>query len=392
MKKLFATGGVLGLLLLCGCVTHVRTVDLTGDIMVDAPRAIAGGPARDRVLWEYRLAAACLRRGDFAQAKQNLDDALLTLGGIYGKDPNAKKARSYFAKENEKTFIGEPYERVMAYYYRGILYWMDGEPDNARACFRTAELEDSSSEGQQYNGDYVLPDYLDGLATAKLGGDGSDAFKRALDDCKSFAKPPPYDTKANVLVFLEFGPGPRKTAGGRYHEELHFFVPETRVISATLQIEGQTINLGPYDDLGFQATTRGGRVMDHILGNKAVFKSTTDAVGTGAIVGGAIAASSRDQTSQEVGIGLIAAGIISKIVSESTTPQADVRMWDNLPRYLSFAALELAPGPHTATVEFHSRFGDVVPNLTKTITINVPADKRDKVVFVGDTSATPQTL
>ena len=344
------------------------------------------------VLWEYRLAAACLRRGDFAQAKRNLDDALLTLGGIYGKDPNAKKSRSYFYKENEKTFIGEPYERVMAYFYRGIIYWMDGEPDNARACFRTGELEDSSSEGDQYNGDYVLPDYLDGLISDKLGGDGSDACKRALDDCKKFAKPPPYDTKANVLVFVEFGPGPRKYAAGRYREELHFTVPESPVISATIQIEGQTINIGPYDDLGFQATTRGGRVMDHVLANKAVFKATTDVVGNAAIVGGAIAASSRDQTSEEVGLGLIAAGIISKVISANTTPAADVRTWDNLPRYLSFAALELPPGPHAATVQFHGRYGEVMPNLTKTVTINVPDDKRDKVVFVGDTSATPLTL
>jgi hypothetical protein len=31
------------------------------------------------------------------------------------------------------VFIGEPYERAMAYYYRGLLYWRDGEIDNARA-------------------------------------------------------------------------------------------------------------------------------------------------------------------------------------------------------------------------------------------------------------------
>jgi len=32
-----------------------------------------------------------------------------------------------------------------------------------------------------------------------------------------------------------------------------------------------------------------------------------------------------------------------------------------------------------------------MPSLTKTITINVPAEKRDQVVFVSDTSLTPQT-
>ena len=393
MKKILFAFSAGVLLLLCGCVTNkVKQIDLTGDIMVDGPRAIAEGPRRDKVLWQYRVAAAAMRRGDYALAKQMLDDALLTLGGIYGKDANAKKSRSYFQSENQKTFIGEPYERVMAYYYRGILYWMDGEPDNARACFRTGQLEDSSSEGEQYTGDYVLLDYLDGLASDKLGDDGSDAFQRAEKLSTHFAKPPPYDKKANVLFFVEFGPGPRKFATGRYREELRFSVPQSPVNSATVKVENDAVHLGPYDDLGFQATTRGGRVMDHVLANKAVFKTTTDVAGNAAIIGGAVAASSRNQTSEEVGLGLIAAGVISKFVSAATTPEADIRTCDNLPRYLTFAAVELPPGPHTATVEFQDRFGNPMPQLTKTITINVPADKHDKVVFVSDASTTPQTL
>lgn len=381
-------------LALCGCATEkVHTIQLTGDIMIDGPRAIAEGPARDRSLWEYRVAAAAMRRGDYATAKKMLDDALVTLDGIYGKDPNAKKSRSYFNAENKKTFIGEPYERVMAYYYRGILYWMDGEPDNARACFRTAQLEDSSSEGEQYNSDYVLLDYLDGFASTKIGDDGTAPFERAEKLAKHFAPPPAYDKNANVLMFVEFGPGPVKFATGRYREELRFRVPDSPVHTAMVKCEGRTITLGPYDDLGFQATTRGGRVMDHVLANKAVFKTATDVAGTTAIIAGAdTALLSRNQVGTEVGLGLLAAGLITKAVSHATTPEADTRMWDNLPRYLSFAALELTPGPHTVTVEFQDRFGGPMPFLTKTLTINVPADKHDKVVFVSDTSTTPQSL
>jgi hypothetical protein len=381
-------------LLAAGCITKVRELDLTGNIMIDAPRAIAEGPPRDKVLWQYRLAEADLCTGNDQQAKQTLDDALLTLGGIYGKDPAAKKSRSYFYKENEKTFIGEPYERVMAYYYRGILYWMDGELDNARACFRTGELEDSSSEGDQYTSDYVLLDYLDGFATTKLGGDGSDAFKRAEDLATHFAKPPPYNVKDNVLFFVQFGPGPKKYATGRYREELRFRVPVSPDHSAVINVDNdETMHIGPYDDLGFQATTRGGRVMDHVLANKAVFKTSTDIAGDTAIVGGAgVLANTQGQTGAEVGLGLIAAGIITKVVSANAHPEADVRTWDNLPRYLSFAAMHLAPGPHTATIEFQDLYGQTIPYLTKTFTITVPADNHDKVVFVSDTSSSPQSL
>jgi tetratricopeptide (TPR) repeat protein len=378
------------LLMMAGCATPKHRIQLTGDIMVDGPRMITNGPPQDRVLWEYRTAAAAMRLGRYDYAKELLDDALLTAGGI-STDKSAKLARSYFHPEATKTFIGEPYERVMAYYYRGILYWMDGEPDNARACFRSAAIQDADADKHEYAADYVVLDYLDGLASMKLNEDGSDAIQRADAEVR-LARPPPPDPKANVLFFLEFDPGPFKYASGKYHEELRFGVPPPPVDSVEIKVDGQQVSVGPYDDLFFQATTRGGRVMDHILANKAVFKTTTDVAGSAAIVGGAIAASQHNRTSQQVGLGLMAAGLISKIVSASTTPAADIRAWNNLPRYLSFAALELPPGPHTATVEFRGAGGGVLPNLTKTVTINVPSDGKDKVVYVSDQSKTPQTI
>lgn len=391
--KLSFWAGVLALALLgagCATVDEKPSVLLTGNILVDGPNAIAHAPARDKVLWEYRTAAGAMRTANYPLAKQMLDDALTSLGGVYGKDKNASQARSYFSAESKKTFIGEPYERVMAYYYRGILYWMDGEPDNARACFRSGEIEDSSAE-EHYAGDYALLDYLDGLASLKQGGDGSEAFQRSQKECVQFAKPPPYDPEANVLVFVEFGSGPSKYATGPYREELRFNVHPSNARSAAVRVEDQSLAIGPYDDLGFQATTRGGRIMDHVLANKAVFKTTTDVVGNAAIVSGAILAAQGGKTDLGIGLGLVAAGLVGKIVSGATTPEADIRHWDNLPRFLSFTALRLPPGTHELTVEFRDASGFPLANLTKTITVNVPAEKRDVVLFVSDHSQTPQT-
>ena len=393
MKRFWQPTLLAAFLGLAGCATTAKNqVALTGDIMVDAPNAIANGPPRDRVLWEYRLAAAAMRQGKFDLAKRNLDDALLTLGGIYGKDADAKKARSYFHAEAKKTFIGEPYERSMAYIYRGIIYWMDGEPDNARACFRSAEFEDSDAEKSQYAGDWVMPDYLDGFITAQLGGDGSDAFKRAQAAAKG-VKLPPYNAKANAIIFVEFGPGPGKYATGEYKQELRFHTATSPVISADLKVGSLQIPIAPTDDVDFQATTRGGRVMDHVLGHKAVFKSTTDTIGNAALIGGlATAAASDNRTAQQVGLGIALAGLVTKVVSAATVPAADTRAWDNLPRYLSFACVPLPPGQHVATVQFLDGSGRVAASLTKTITVNITTTDRDKVVFVSDTSITPQTL
>ncbi len=390
MKVLSVCGLAAVLVAWAGCASSKSSSSWTptGDALVDGRAAISQGPAKDRVVWQYRTALAGLRRGQYAEAKALLDDAILTIGGINANDKEAKKSRSLFSEESRKTFRGEPYERVMAYYYRGILYWMDGEPDNARACFRSAQFQDSDTENKQYASDYVLLDYLDGLATVKLAGDGSDALKRAQAVSKS-GPLPPYNPKANTLFFLEFGVGPTKHATGDYAEQLRFRTSQSVVRSALIKIDGVTIQTSPFDDLSFQATTRGGRVMDHVLANKAVFKTSTDVVGNVALVSGAVLAQNRH--TQEAGLGLLAFGLVSKIVSATTTPAADTRSWSNLPQYLSFAAVELPPGPHVATVEFLDVRGQVLPSLTKTANINT-TPTRDTVVFVSDQSHTTKTL
>ncbi len=385
---------VAGLALAAGCASTPPKpkVTLTGNILVDGPNSIENGPPRDKVLWQDRTAVALMRQGNYPLAKQYFDDALTTLQGIYGPDPEAKKARGYFTAEAKKTFIGEPYERSMAYIYRGIIYWMDGEPDNARACFRSAELEDSDTQKHEYAGDWVMADYLDGLATVKLGGDGQDAFKRAEASAKGVTLPP-YNPKANVLIFFDFGPGPTKFATGQYGQELRFRVQPSPVASALFKVDGHDYPVAPTDDVLFQASSRGGRVMDHILGNKAVFKTTTHVAGTAALVGGlTTAAVSSDKTVQGIGLGIALAGLVSKAISAATTPEADTRSWDNLPRYLSFANLPLPPGHHTITVEFKDPNGAVVQNLTKVVEFDVPADGKEVVLFVSDRSLTPQTI
>ena len=134
--------------------------------------------------------------------------------------------------------------------------------------------------------------------------------------------------------------------------------------------------------------------MDHVLANKAVFKSATDTAGDAAIISGAILAGSQrghHNAGQEVGLGLVLAGIAAKVISGSTTPQADTRTWDNLPQFISFAAVPLPVGQHTVTVEFLDASGKLDAKLSKTITVNVTTSDRDKVVFVSDSSTAIQS-
>ncbi|MGV3772542.1 MAG: hypothetical protein ACO1QB_06535 [Verrucomicrobiales bacterium] len=369
-------------LLLSGCATTTSQTSFvrTGDPIADGKTAIAQGPEKDKVLWQYRTGVTALRRGDTAEAKSMFDAAIERVSNLYGPDKSAKKARSFFSEEAKKTFIGEPYERVMAYYYRSILYWMDGEPDNARACYRSAQLIDSDTESKEYANDWVLLDYLDGMATVKMSGDGSDSLKRAQNSFK-IGKLPEYSKAANTMVFFEFGQGPTKFASGEYNEQLRIREGNSLVRGAWLKIDNKAIRIAPYDDLNYQARTRGGRIMDHILANKAVFKSSTDTFGNAALLSGVMVGSQRG--GGEIGLGLVAAGLVGKIIAASTTPQADTRTWENLPQFLSFVALDLTPGEHTATVEFLDGVGNPLPSLTKNFTFTVTTE-RDSVLFVSD--------
>jgi tetratricopeptide (TPR) repeat protein len=360
-----------------------------------ADRRVAAIAERDRVLFDYRMAASALRAGDYEQAKAKLDDAIARIGGIITNDADAARARSLFSAESTKPFIGEPYERAMAYYYRGILYWRDGQPDNARACFRSGQVIDSGPEHENYDADYVLLDYLDGLASAKLNADGSDAWARAQAHAGPQVSLPPYNPAANVLVFAEYGYGPRKYAAGEYGELLRFHTDDSPTRSARLVLgDGwKVIPLPAYDDLGYQATTRGGRVMDHILGNKAYFKSGANAAGDVALAGAVIAhdqgqrrerrgKDGDDANMAALGLGIL--GVLGKVASAATQTQADIRQWNNLPQRLSFAAVQLPPGQHSGRIEFLDRDGSVLEHRTQKVSLSVAAGDRDTVVFLSE--------
>ncbi|MDF3057934.1 MAG: Tetratricopeptide 2 repeat protein [Rariglobus sp.] len=370
-------------------MSHVRSLvrwsslagALTLALLTTAQPAFAAKPKKpdkDFILKEYQAASLALRRGDFASAKISLDSAITAIGGIVVDEAGAKKARSLWSDESAKLFIGEPYERVMAFYYRGILYWMDGEADNARACFRSAQFIDADVENKAYASDYVTLDYLDGLATAKLGGDGKDAYERAAK--LTSAPLPALDAAGNTLVFVEFGQGPLKVAEGKNKELLKVVPGVSPITGAVVKLGDQAIPLAVLDDVNFQATTRGGRVMDHVLGNKAVFKESTGTVGDVALAGAAT--SLRLGGSSDLSAGLAIGGVLFKGASMLTKTKADTRAWDTLPGRVGFISVKLAPGEHAATVEFIDETGK--PVVSRPVVIKVAAEQPDTVIFVSD--------
>lgn len=352
----------------------------SNDLVAEGKKLIAAAPNRDKILWRYRVALVAMKSGRFAEARQLLDECLPTVGAILTADERTIKARSLFGNEAQKIYVGESYEQAMAYFYRGLLYWMDGEPDNARACFKSAQLIDGDAKDKAFASDFVLLDYLDGLATTKLLGDGGDMLRRARASAKTNALPD-YVASANVLVFTQFGFGPLKYGGGKYGERLQYHAGYSPVFAARFKMGEQMVEAKALDDLTFQATTRGGRLMDDILADKGSLKKPLDAIATVAPLAGAVLAGPKE--TRGAALPLIGAGIAAGAVSNTAEAMADTRTWNNLPQHLAFAAFRLPPGPQVVAIEFLDRDGKPLPKLSRTLTFEVRAD-RDTVLFISD--------
>jgi tetratricopeptide (TPR) repeat protein len=110
-----------------------------------------------------------LQIGHLEIAKKCFDNALNYIEAVFADNEKAKKARSLWYEEGMKDFKGEPYERVMAYYYRGLLYLIDKDYENARACFKAGIIQDAFAEENQNRCDFALLLFLEAYSCLKLG-------------------------------------------------------------------------------------------------------------------------------------------------------------------------------------------------------------------------------
>lgn len=309
---------------------------------------------RNAVLNEDRLGLAALETGHYAIAEQALDDAIARIDAVYAENPQAEEARSKFHREKVKDFKGEAYERAMTYYYRGLLYLRSGEYDNARAAFLGASRQDKYSEDQVYNEDFGLMDYLAGWASLCMGDQVSaqDHLHRAADVTPALT--PLVETPGKFLAIMETGYAPKKILSGKYLEILHYTDDPANRNTAVRLLQGDTEVGAPVlaGDLHYQAITRGGRVVDAINAGKAQFKDdakTAVAVGNAiTMAGGAMMATSNKSRKQyEYGAMVGAAGILISLISytiaAATTPEADARTWEGLPKQLYLVSLDTPP-------------------------------------------------
>lgn len=295
---------------------------------------------RNAVLNFNYLGLAAIEIGDYNLAKAALDESVDRIEAIYAGDKNAEKAKSLWNEEKVKDFKGEPYERSMAYYYRGLLYLKDGDYQNARAAFLSAERHDSLSELDKFQSDFGLMNFL-AAWSSYCDGDrsrGKELFARAqTQDSKNFES---ISFERPFIVLTETGLGPEKIGTGKFQEVLQL-VPskESDDFKNTIFPKAglRTVSESPklVGDVTFQGMTRGGRPIQGILNGKANFKDNIDTAGNVAVEVGTTtmlaSAGSGDSNTAAAGAVITAFGALGKIFGSAITPKADTRVWSSLP-------------------------------------------------------------
>lgn len=350
-------------------------------------RILAEGQ-RNTVLNNMRLGLHAMETGHWGLAKEAFDKALLGIEAVYANNDTATKARSLYYEEGMKDFKGEPYERCMAYYYRGLLYLRKNDYENARACFKSGVLQDAFAEEEQKRCDFTLLIFLQGWANQQLGDTewAEAAYKEVQRYRPDFIAP---SSRDNILIIAETGTSPRKVADGVGHSELKFrrgrYFTEKK---AEAVINGsEKIVLYPIEDIAWQAMSRGGRAVDKILEGQVAYRKSNEQLGTVLTDISSKTMLSAPLWGDNAGAvqGISAAlgifGVMQMASAAKARPHADTRYWDNLPDAVHVATITRETGLLKARMEFKDETGGILPELREDKQINV-TDGRASLLWI----------
>jgi tetratricopeptide (TPR) repeat protein len=380
-RRLVLAGAALALAV-GGCASIERFQDadvkpaVMSDYLQDKPvplhphyaTLLRQGP-RNAVLNHMRTGLAAAELGATAVAAESFDQALSSIEAVYANTETAEKARSVWNAEAYKDFKGEPYERAMAYYYRGLLYMREGDYENARASFKGGQLQDAFAADEQNRADFALLTFLEGWASRCAGSESLavESFAETKTLRPEFAVP---ERNHNVLLLAETGTAPVKYGDGPKNSMLRFRrgngFDEVKV---RFEIGAETLHGFTLEDVYTQAVTRGGRPVDHILAGKVSFKETAATTGTVLKTVGVATmlagAGTRSGEAAIAGAALTIFGLIADGVASAARPEADARYWDNLPDRVLIATLSLPPEPAPVQVRFLDASDRLLESLSK---------------------------
>ena len=294
---------------------------------------------------------------------------------------NAKleeKAQSVWHGEVNKVFKGDCYERAAFYALMALSFISKGNYEDALRAVKNGLLADADSNSEKAIDDFALLHYLGFFAASKMNDANEaeayfNAMKKALqlrglnaDDKNSCFSALP-GQKANVLLVVWAGTPPSVVCTGKYKEKRSIIRGQNPFNAMSVAVGGAPHVFTPNNlaDIDFQATTRGGRLMDNVLADKATAKAAMEisrnvlyTVGISCLLVGARTLSTPPVgiTFLSIGAGCLVVGGTAHLLGYLMNPAADGRYWRNLPGQFYIVPLTLAPGKHRIMLQGYRNF------------------------------------
>jgi len=290
---------------------------------------------RNFVLYNLEWGSAAFEGGDYRTARRAFETAAQVMRGYEG---TTEGIVSLVANESAKLFKGDPFERAMANFYDGLIYYRWGDYGNARAAFHQALMADKSS-ADGYQEDFAIAQFMIGKCYRKIGepDNARISFEKAR---KAYPHNPYFSDGAardhNVLIILQLGTAPKKIATGLAGSLDDYARGSYRETGAKVYANGRLLGESSRAlDLFHQAKTSGRTAKDAIQTAKGAAKT------------GLLAAAAAENDSKR-SLALAAAALLMPA-------QADLRQWDLLPGEIHLVSARLPPGRYTFKIEFFAQ-------------------------------------
>ena len=323
----------------------------------------------DVTMHRLNLCSVLLLEGKKDEAHRELQNAREELELMFDPDSQALKL---LHGEREKYFKGDGYERSTLYAFLALSFMERGDFNKALKCVQCGILADSDTEKMEYRADYALLPYIGYVAAKKAGANWRQEARKydALVKELTGAAPSERELPTAILV-VWVGRGTDRTLGGEFDEKR--FV---RKGSSKGNLDGISIcangtemtSMPDLADLNFQATTRGGRLMDHILDSKATAKRGLIASGNALLAFGAGCVQAGFASGRgEVAVVMLAVGGVcvglgypTHLMGMAVNSQADDRCWQTLPGRLVVVPLNIPPGRREMDILGYRRLDNVM--------------------------------
>ncbi len=363
-----------------GCATSQKPTLTAVEI---AKLTYENAPRNEKVRVAVEVGCQLISQGYADEAQSYLLKATDIIEAVYTEDKCSEKAASLWHGESEKIFRGEPYERSLTYLYLGLTFLAQSDFENARNCFRSSSLQDAFAADDQHDSDFYAAQYLEAYCEYSLGNQASchellvkvQQHQPALGMIKD---------DHDFMLMCQTGYAPLKTAEGDYGERLTFGETTDDVWAIEMTVGGERFYVYDTANTFYQAVTRGGRFVDHVLKRKAKYKKTAKVSADVLWTAGTICLIAASQTSDDAqmyllmaGVGCYAVGGVVHIAGECMNPNADTRSIASFPNRLYFRSCEIPKGSGQVEIRYYGRY---LEEVRDPVFISLPVQAAEKLL------------